>query len=459
MITEILSYANSYGMLPSSGVVLACVSGGADSKALLTVLTELSKQHGFTVEAAHFDHRLRGDESDRDREFVKSYCEAANIPCHIGSGDTRDYAEKNGLGIEESARELRYSFFREMANKIGASRIATAHNADDNAETVLLCLARGAGSKGLSGIPPVRGEIIRPLLCVTRDEIEAFLHERGISYVTDSTNSSDEYARNRIRNHVSPVLRSVNASFTRHALEAGELLRQDDEFLTSLARDFVSKHDRRVPAAMLLSLPDAVSSRVIMILAGGSLPFLHVRRVLDLCRSESGTKLLETPRGSFLREYETLYFNDSYRENSFSAVEIVPGENVNIPELGFEIRCRTVACDEITVTDYEKRLRNVDTVNKSFNILLFKKAQICGKIIVRPRAEGDLISIFRRGVTKSLKKLYIENKIPKGERGLVPVLADDSGPLAVIGICVSDRALPEPDAPAIEISFVRVLDG
>ena len=459
MTTKLRAYAKRYDMLPDSGTVLVCVSGGADSMALLTALLELAPTCGFDVEAAHFDHRLRGGESDRDREFVVEYCDKLSVPCHVDRGDTRTYARDHKLGIEEAARELRYAFFRELADKLGVRRIATAHNADDNAETVLLSLARGAGARGLSGIPPVRGDIIRPLLCVTREEIEAFLDERRVPFIVDSTNLSDEYSRNAIRLHVSPVLRGVNNSFLQHVLESGELLRRDDKYLTHLAEDFLSVNGNEVPVSQLTMLPEAISARVILSLAGGTLPFSHVGKVLDMCLSECGSKTIETPHGAFVREYDRLSFCETPLAETFAPVEISPGTEVEIPELKLRIFCRHVDSDTFSGRIYEMCQKKDDTINKSFNYFLFKKDMICGRIIVRPRRVGDNISILGRGISKSLKKLFIENKIPKRERELIPIIADDGGPLAVYGICSGARAVPVNGEPAIEISFVRFVDG
>ena len=490
MITKLIEYAKRYDMLPSSGAVLACVSGGADSMALLTALLELAPTFGFVVEAAHFDHKLRGEEADRDREFVTEYCEKRSIPCHVGSGDTRAYAKEHKLGIEEAARELRYAFFHELADKMTdndisatdnadlrrdlyseaaqitgcnayriAVRIATAHNSNDNAETVLLSLARGAGSRGLSGIPPVRGDIIRPLLCVTREEIEAFLLEREIPYIVDSTNKSDEYARNRIRHHVSPVIQSVNTLYLQHVLEAGELLRRDDEYLTSLAAEFLDIHGNDIPVSQINALPEAISARVVLLSAGGSLSFSHTSKVLDMCHSEHGSKIIETPHGVFIRDYDRLSFCEAHSADTFAPVEISPDTDVLIPELGLKISCRTVDSSAFSDSFYEMCQKNCSTINKSFIYFLFKKEQICGRIIVRPRSEGECISILGRNVSKSLKKLFIESKIPKRERERIPVIADDNGPLAVYGICTGARALPENGEPAIEISFTRFVDG
>jgi tRNA(Ile)-lysidine synthase len=164
MIKTIDEFARRHEMFPPDGLILCGVSGGADSMCLLCSLRELSQSRGFSVAAAHFNHKLRGGASDGDEAFVRDFCIRNNITLYTGCGDVASEAEQSGIGIEEAARNMRYDFLLKTASSIGADRIATAHNADDNAETVIMKLTRGAGLRGLGGIPPVRGIIIRPLL-------------------------------------------------------------------------------------------------------------------------------------------------------------------------------------------------------------------------------------------------------------------------------------------------------
>ena len=209
MIREkFLALAGQYAMLPAGCRVLCACSGGADSTALLHLLCSMPR---VTVVCAHFNHRLRGAESDRDEAFVRSMCERLGVDCVCGGEDVAAAAAARGAGIEETARALRYAFLEETAVKCGCDRIATAHHAEDNAETVLMNLVRGSGLRGLCGIPPVRDGVIRPLLNATRKEILEYLAENGLSYVDDSTNELDDCARNRIR-HRGAYLRRGGAS-------------------------------------------------------------------------------------------------------------------------------------------------------------------------------------------------------------------------------------------------------
>lgn len=200
-------------LLPQNGGVLCAISGGADSVYLLCRLCELRESLGLRVWAAHYNHCLRGAESDRDEDFVRALCAGLGVEAYFGRGDVAAFARENGLGTEGAARRLRYEFLEQTADALGADAIATAHTADDNAETMLLNLARGAGLRGLCGIPPRRGRVIRPILGVTREEIDAYLEGQGVAHVEDSSNAGDDYARNRIRHHAVPALRSVNPEF------------------------------------------------------------------------------------------------------------------------------------------------------------------------------------------------------------------------------------------------------
>ena len=229
------SLTAQYDLLPAGARVLCAVSGGADSMCLLHLLLQAAPEGGFQVEAAHFNHGLRGDEAQRDEEFVRAQCVRWQVPLTVGRGDVGDFARREGQTIEEAARTLRYAFLEERAQAAGCTHIATAHNADDNLETLLLHLVRGAGLHGLAGIPPRRGKLIRPLLAVSRREIEAYLTEHGIPHVEDSTNTDAAYARNRLRHQVIPILRALNPRLSEHTAQTMGFLRSDNDYLNAQA--------------------------------------------------------------------------------------------------------------------------------------------------------------------------------------------------------------------------------
>lgn len=278
---------------------------------LLQWMVSLKAERNLSIYAAHFEHGLRGAESLRDAAFVKKYCDSIGVFCAVGNGDVQRYAMENGIGLEEAARILRYRFLEETANCLGCTRIATAHNADDNAETILMNLCRGAGLRGLTGIPPVRDNLIRPLLRTERREISAFLSDNAIPYIEDSSNSGDDYTRNRIRHHVIPALKDNYPALLAALGRTSELLREDENCLCAMAEEFIEKNynGESVPSAGLAGLDTAVGARVVRLLCGTD---VSMERTKALLRFASGTEpgVLELPGRKIIRKHGRLYFPD-----------------------------------------------------------------------------------------------------------------------------------------------------
>lgn len=259
-----------FDMLSESRICVA-LSGGADSVSLLIALNELH----FEVSACHLNHALRGEASDRDELFCRDLCERLGVPFYSRKINVAELAEKHE-SIEQAARRVRYAFFEEALGHFGASVLATAHNANDNAETVLLNLTRGTGLKGLCGIPPVRafGEgllVIRPLIYCERAQIEAFLKERGQASVTDATNLSEDYTRNKIRRRVLPELAEINPSILAVIARMTNNLRADSEFLDALAEEALAKtrQGRGWNALELSKLPKPIKARAVRKILNG----------------------------------------------------------------------------------------------------------------------------------------------------------------------------------------------
>jgi tRNA(Ile)-lysidine synthase len=322
-LKDILSFWEEYHMLPENGKILCAVSGGADSVCMLHLLKSMAEKLHISVAAAHFNHMLRGDESDRDEEFVRSLCEDLNVPFYSGRGDVAKFARENSMGTEEAARKLRYDFLFKTAEEIGAQKIATAHTADDNAETVIMRIARGTGLKGLCGIPPVRDNIIRPILTVTRQEVEDHLEKYGLPHVEDSTNLSDDYTRNKIRHLVMPVLREINPQVSEAVASMTELLRQDESFLEREAEAALKRFPgERLPVKELLELPEPVLRRVIMARAGENLNKVHVESILSLLRTGGPSAELSIPGKTLRREYGDIIFGAQEAQPGFEPVII-----------------------------------------------------------------------------------------------------------------------------------------
>lgn len=452
---KIAGFAETYEMLPAGTLILAAVSGGADSMCLLAALGELSEKNGFALAAAHFNHRLRGSDADGDEAFVRRFCEDRGFQLTVGAGDVREYARGYAIGIEAAARVLRYRFFQETAEKIGAGRIATAHTADDNAETVLLNLTRGAGLKGMCGIPPRRGMIVRPMLTVTRREVLEFLSSRSLHFVEDATNHLDIYNRNVIRHRVVPVLSAINPRFADNVASASALIREDEAYLSSLAQAFLDGQNVTdgqsgpvMDARALLALPLPVARRAVRLAAGVTLTSGHVAEILALCSLESPSASLSLPGVAVRREYGRIVFAGTDEPAAFTSIVLTPGGHASIPELGLDVMCRLSPVYE-----------NDEKINKSFNTFLFNYDNVCGNIVIRSRETGDKLAISGGNGTKTLKKLFIEKRIPAHRRALVPVIADDAGVLAVLGPefgpgkAIDKRACRRPGDNTLEIEF------
>ncbi len=434
MLKKIEKFCQEYNMLPHSGSVLACVSGGTDSMCLLYVLHALAPKYGFKLYAAHYNHNLRGAESDGDESFVRKQCEKLNVPLITGSGDVAAEAKMRGRGVEETARDMRYAFFFRTAGKEKIDRVATAHNSDDNLETVLLRLARGTGLRGLCGIPPVRGKLIRPLLNVTRAEIEEFNLENSVPHREDSTNLSDDYSRNRVRHSIVPVLKELNPSL--NITPMAELLRADADYLDSLARSFLDGADGSLDVEKLLSLPRPVAARAIRLFCNAELARAHVEQVLRLAESPDPSAELSLPDMKLRREYGKIV-RVTESAPTFEEISLTLDSPVIISGTDF-----TVFCKECV---FERGIYN------SLTTFYVKRDKITGDLSVRPRKTGD--SLRLRGGTRSLKKLMIDKKIPRALRDSIPVIADGHGAIAALSVGQDIDYLPAQGEPAIEIKI------
>ncbi len=440
MIREKFSaICEEYAMLPPGTRVLCACSGGADSTALLHLLCNTPE---LTVACAHFNHRLRGAESDRDEAFVRALCDGLGVECICGAADVADFAAAQRIGVEQAAREKRYAFLEETAREHGFDRIATAHHAEDNAETVLMNLIRGSGTRGLSGIPPVRGRIVRPLLNVTRAEILSYLKENGLSYVEDGTNDADDCVRNRIRHRVLPLLTEENAAAVEHICAAAERLRRDEEYLSGCAEHFIETNmrDGALPIPVFLSLPPSVGARVLR-LTLGQLSETHVEAVYALCRSAAVHGAADLPSRRIIKDRDLLLL-DQTPAAAIRRREIPEGETL-LPEAGLRV--------------IRRHVRPSEEIHNSFNTFFFKNDSIRGMMFVASRSPGDSVRLSGRGCTKTLKRLFAETKMPLYERIRTPVLYDDVGVIAVYGFGAAERcAAAEGDsAVCVEIREIQ----
>lgn len=449
MKDKVRALSKEYDMFPAGGTVLCAVSGGADSMCLLHLLRALAPEYGFTLQCAHFNHNLRGEESLRDEDFVRARCLEWGIPFHCGRGDVAGQAVQTGRGIEETARELRYAFLEHTAKEIGAARIATAHTANDNAETVLLHLVRGAGLQGLTGIFPKRGTLVRPMLAVTRAEVEEYCACHSVPYVEDSSNEDEGYTRNFLRRRVMPLLEQMNPRVMENLSAAAGRLRQDNEYLDHCAAEIAARSQMTdnglvIEAGKVADAPEAIACRVIRRLlgqAGGgeNCRAAHIGAVLRLSRSTDPSGKVDLPGLTVCRMYDGLVFAPANRDcvNPVPTV-VIQGEKTIYGNTGWTVSCSRAVCPE-------SYFKNPD----SFFLACDK---IKGPLVLRPRRTGDAIKLPGRR-TKTVKKLLIDEKIPFAHRNMLPVLADDNGVLALASFGPNESRLAQPGEPALCITL------
>lgn len=443
MTDKVLAWMRAQRMTHPGDTVVCAVSGGADSVCMLHVLVSLRETLSVTIEAAHYNHHLRGAESDRDEAFVSELCKLLNVPLHRGGGDVRARMAQTHESAEEAARRLRYGFFDSLPGLV-----ATAHTQDDNLETILLNLTRGTGLAGLCGIPPVRGRIVRPMLPVSRAEIERYLDAHGLRYVTDSTNLTPDMRRNRIRQTVVPLLRQENPAIGQTALRMSGLLREDEAFLQQLADEALraAQTDGGVLIAPLRAQPAPIRTRAMRALLSAihapKLSQRHIAAVDALLFTSDPSASVSLPGGyTARREYDRLLLAPAGEPAAFSPAVLRIGGCVRLEAAGLCVRC--------VRAENSSQFQN----SPSTFVVKYDTIEHHPELIVRPRQAHDAMRV--RGGRKTLKKLLIEQKIPARERGLLPVVADGRGVLGVYTIGVDLDRAAAPGEPALVITIEK----
>lgn len=442
LIKKVGDGVRKYGMLGKGETVLVAVSGGPDSVFLLHSLLELSPSYDLTLHVAHLDHQLRGEESKEDARFVQELAGSLGLPATVESFDLPSYVEEMGLSVEDGARRVRYEFVERVAQTVGAHRIALGHTANDQAETFLLRVIRGAGTLGLASMPATRGKLIRPLLEITKDEILRWLSSRAIAYRVDSTNVALSCRRNVVRNRLMPELASLNPRVVETLRRTAEILREEDNFLNAEVRKVlpeVLKRGREGERVLDLerflhyniSVRRRMVREVIWELKGDLLriSFEDVNSVLRLCDSGRTGSRVDLPSVVFEKGYGELILRRAEPEEvqEFELELKIPG--ITSVNSTLQIRSELVGTQDLPGgLDFEDRAY--------FDFQLLRLP-----LTVRSRRTGDRFVPFgMKGGSKSLKELFIEEKIPRRRRANVPVLTDGEGILWVMGHRRSDRA-------------------
>ncbi|MBP0956949.1 MAG: tRNA lysidine(34) synthetase TilS [Oscillospiraceae bacterium] len=405
-----------YDMIPRGSRVIACLSGGADSVCLLRVLEMLRNDLGFSLYAVHVNHCLRGEESDRDMHFCEELCKGLDIPLSVYHVDVKGYCAEKGTSTEEGARILRYGAFDTESQKLGGALIATAHNKGDNSETVIFNLARGTGIRGLRGIPPKRDSIIRPLLGVTRAEIEDLLETLGQDFVTDSTNLTEEYSRNVIRHRVVPVLEGINGNFTEAVSRLSESAAEDEEYFEKLLET--------IPHNEICGYPPSVRKR-------------YIRKLLSEANVECSYERLSILDGKMVSEKNAKYQlkGDIFAVFTGGVMEIklLPSYD----KISFEKQIDLLHNDEIVIPEFDKTviirrfcndiLQRGGNVQRKLTNHLVSCDKIQGVVTLRNKRDGDRICFHNRGVTTKLKKHFNALKLSERERNSALVMEDEMG--------------------------------
>ena len=425
-------------MLEEGDGVLAAVSGGADSVCLLLVLNELKEELGIRLAAFHLNHGLRGAEADRDEAYTERLCCDLKIPFYSACEKVAEYARDNKLSEEEAGRKLRYLHLEKTAEKLSFNRIAVAHHRDDNAETVLLNLFRGSGLRGLSGIRPIRENIVRPLLCLSRKEIIGYLKEKEISWCEDSTNGENHYARNKIRNELLPWIQSnINEEAGEHILNMALLASEADEYFVHQADMLLSEGPKtRIRTEVFDRQPEVLKKYIVRAMAAAAgnkkdLSARHVEAVCSLKGPGKGTEAYLTGGLKARRGYEFL--------------ELLPVLS--------EIKAK--ALDKITVKTRLFPWKKDMEIPKNQYTKWFDYDRIRDALSIRGRENGDYF-LIGNGTKKLLKRFFIDEKIPESDRADIPLLTEGSHVLWVIGYRISEYyKITEDTVNVLEVSICK----
>lgn len=444
MLNNVKDYIKKHQMLQQNDRVILGISGGADSVCLLFVLLELRKEYNLELVGVHVNHNFRGEEALRDQRYVEEICKKYEVPLTIVSVDVSQRAKIEKLSFEEAGRNVRREAFEQEAKKVAGSKIATAHHQNDNAETFLINLVRGTGIRGLKGIAPVRGQWIRPLLGVSRTEVEAYLLDKGVEYCIDSTNLEDDYTRNLVRNQVIPILEnSMNVQAIAHMNSAIEELAKIDAYLEmqldSMWQICMCENDV-INIEMMNQYPvllqEKLCKRVLEQAAGESrdITRTHILQILELKEKQVG-KQINLPYGLMAkRGYVGIVIEiDSKKENlNTEGIELeIPGETLLADGC-----CVVTSLQEINDTWLEKN--SPEEINENSYTKYFDYDIIKDVLRIRGRCTGDEIVINKNGNRQTLKKFFINQKIPQEDREKKRLLVEGNKVLWAIGLRKSE---------------------
>lgn len=440
-IRKISEYMDEFHMVKKGDGIVIGVSGGADSVALFMSLYEISASLDLKLYVVHVNHGLR-PEAKEEAEYVRSLCVERNVPFFLYEEDIAALSKRMKVGTEEAGRYYRYKVFSEVLLKnCPRGKIAVAHNQNDCAETLLFNLFRGTGPAGLASIPPVRDRIIRPLMCVSRTEIESFLKGKGISFYTDKSNLTEDYTRNRIRNKLIPMAKEdVCSECVEHIAQTASLLRELNDFAVEQTEAafkeivFVADNEKVLYykdgfTSQNVYLQKTLLKKAIDELVPNNKDFTHVHfeSILSLL-SGNGTKSVDLPYGLCgVVSYDTIGIRRKVRKNDNSSFceNLRPGQELIVPD-GYELFCKVIPKEDGFLPERKQYTKTLDY------------GKIKESLVVRTRRPNDYIAIDSMGRKKKLQDYFVNEKIPAEERDNILLLADGNHVLWVIGYRISE---------------------
>lgn len=470
LISDVVTNIEKYKLFDKGSKIVAGISGGADSVCLLKVLSELKNVYDLELTAVHLNHCLRGEESDGDQEFVRELCEKWDIELRIFKEDIAKTALINRISLEEAGRNARYRIFNQVLEEKKADFIAVAHQKEDQAETVMLNILRGTGPDGLCGMKFKQGRIIRPLLNISRDDIEKYLSENGIPYRTDSTNLDSEYTRNRIRNELFPKIKEMfGVNPANQLVRLSELMQDEQAFLEAVALKAYSEVVLDDNNQIIISLNNfnnldrAIKKRIIRIAwekinnCRKNFESVHVEQVLALCRKGITGKKVELPRSTEAKiSYDTLIIAHKQDESAvtFSYPVIIDGIT-KVDEI------RGILISEVLPSgEAFKKYGFPEDIKENSKIQLFDYDKLKNDIVIRSRNNGDVVRPFGSRGEKKLKKYFIDEKIVREERDRIPLIAIENEIIWIIGKRTSNDYRARRDAQnVLVLSWKDLQDG
>ena len=434
-------------MLSGEERVLVALSGGPDSVCLLYVLKNLKDEFKLDLHALYADHGLRPEETSGEIEFCRKLCEKLDLPFITKSIDVKSYAQEKGLNRQEAARELRYQVFEKTAFEINAKKIALGHTADDQAETLLMRIMRGSGPTGLSGIPPVRGKFIRPLIEIERQAIERYLQEEKIDYIVDSSNLREDYLRNKVRLSLMPMIREINPNIIDTLSRTAAILREEERYFEILvSKTLIRLISRKTNSRIELFLsPLEAMGKVILRRALRraidetrglrGIDFIHIEDIIEMIKKGKTGGRLYLPHGiRAIKDYSVLILTSESPVKLDTYTLEVPGELVLKEEGVF-----------IEASIYENRVSKIKDfrlptlASRLGTTIVFDAEKMIFPLVVRPRKKGDFFYPLGFGKKKKLQDFFVDEKVPRDERDAVPLVVSGEDIVWVVGYRGDER--------------------